>query len=278
MKITCEVKGYICIIQRFLSQTLLLSNPLRILLSWILLDTERGNGVVGALIRWEMEDSVCDAYLVTKCGNSGLHGHHHFLLTLIINGTGIQRINGKDISFRPGDLFVLSPADFHQNIVEEGKSFDYYGVKFFYDLLDPELAELCSPDLFPIYIHLSDKSYTTARSLFELLVEEMQYGKERAANRVYLRGLINHLFILMLRQIPAKNNSSSDTSFNRVLGFLYSHFHENISVRDAAACMGYTTNYFNTRFRQVIGIPFGMCLRQIRLEYAKKCLPRAICQ
>jgi len=67
-------------------------------------------------IRWKMKDAVCDAYEALDCTTSAIHGHHHFLLTLITRGKGIQIINGVEIPFEAGDLFILSPADFTEDL------------------------------------------------------------------------------------------------------------------------------------------------------------------
>ena len=47
---------------------------------------------------------------------------------------------------------------------------------------------------------------------------------------------------------------------------------ESVTVGDAAAYVGYTPNYFNTCFRQQMGMPFGEYLRQMRLNYGANLL------
>jgi len=220
-------------------------------------------------IRWKMKDAVCDAYEALDCTTSAIHGHHHFLLTLITRGKGIQIINGVEIPFEAGDLFILSPADFHQNVVSEGASFDYFGVKFLYELLDPRLTELCAPNRFPVHLHMSERNSQIARQVFAELVEESQNGKLRLASSVYCQKLVDQLFVLALREMKEEATVCGGSSFNRALGFLYSHFHENITVSDVAAYMGYTPNYFSSSFRQTMGVPFTVCLRQMRLNYAE---------
>lgn len=223
-------------------------------------------------VRWQLEDTLCYAYETTHCESSGLHGHHHFLLTLITDGTGIQTLNGEEIQFGPGDMFLLSPADFHKNTLEEGASFSYYGVKFTYDLLDDRLAELCALDKLPLYLHLKDSTVKIAKNIFSLLVEECQNGADRLGNRAYLQLLVEQLIILALREIKKDALVSPQAFINRALGYLYSHFSESITVGDAAAYVGYTPNYFNTCFRQQMGIPFGEYLQQMRLNYAENLL------
>lgn len=223
-------------------------------------------------VRWRLEDTVCYAYEALRCGSSALHGHHHFLLTLITQGSGIQILNGKAIPFAPGDLFLLSPADFHKNTIPHGQSFRYYGVKFTYEMLDARLSELCALDRLPLYLHLHGQAAKTAVDIFRQLVEECTNGKDRLGNRAYQQALLEQLIILALRQMQQEHQVQTEAFINRALGYLYSHFSESITVADAAAYVGYTPNYFNTCFRRQMGIPFGEYLRQMRLNYAENLL------
>ena len=223
-------------------------------------------------VRCRMDRALCYAYETTLSKSSGLHGHHHFLLTLITSGTGVQILNGREIHFRPNDLFLLSPADFHKNILEEGAVFSYYGVKFTYDLLDDRLSELCALDKLPLYLRLQDSTAVIAKNIFRQLVEESQNGKDRLGNREYLQLLVEQLIILALREIKKDSLVCPQAFINRALGYIYTHFSEPITVSSAAAYVGYTPNYFNTCFRRQMGVPFGEYLQQMRLNYAEKLL------
>lgn len=223
-------------------------------------------------IRWSMQDVFCDAYQTIGAGSSALHGHHHFLLTLILRGKGVQTLNGREIPFGPNDIFLLSPADFHKNVVAPGESYDYYGVKFPYELLDARLSELCELERFPVHAHLSDQTAAFMQGIFVQLIEECEKGRERLANQIYIQLLVEQLVILALREIPQKLEEQFDVFLNKALGFLYSHFHQEIYVSDVASYTGYTPNYFNTRFRKLTGMPFGTYLRKTRLNYAEKLL------
>ena len=148
---------------------------------------------MAVLVRWTMEEAVCNAYEAVRVQSSGLHGHHHFLLTLITQGTGIQTLNGRDIPFAPDDVFFLSPADFHKNTIAEGESFSYYGLKFSYELLDDRLADLCALDQLPLHIHLSPTDAKNAREVFCRLIEECEQGKERLGSKAYRQALVEQL-------------------------------------------------------------------------------------
>ncbi len=240
-------------------------------------------------IRWQMQDlieehrpshrhttsqpiPICDACKIIGRGSSVLHGHQHFLLTLITRGTGIQTLNGSDLLFQAGDLFLLSPSDFHSNTVEPGESFDYYRLCFSYELLESRLSALFVTDRLPLHLHLSPSSAALAGEIFERLSDESENGQNRTGHKEYLQAMVEQLLILILRELPAAENSHLSTPINRALGYLHAHFHEQISVNDVASIAGYTPNYFNYCFRNQIGVPLGEYLRQMRLTYAENLL------
>lgn len=227
---------------------------------------------MAVLVRWTMDEAVCNAYEALRIQSSGLHGHHHFLLTLITEGEGIQTLNGQDISFKPDDVFFLSPADFHKNTLPEGGSFSYYGLKFSYELLDDRLADLCALDQLPMHIHLADVDAKVAKEVFRRLINECKQGKDRLGSKAYQQALVEQLIILILRQVQQDASPRPEAFINRALGYLHSHFSESITVADAAAYVGYTPNYFNTCFREQMGVPFGEYLRQMRLDYGENLL------
>ncbi len=223
-------------------------------------------------VRWNMPDTLCDAYHVRSDKSSSLHGHHHFLLTLIIDGRGIQQINGVDHPFSTGDLFILSPADFHMNIVNEGERFEYYGVKFSYDILDGELSELCDIRRFPAHINLTEATGERMRFILETLLDECGAARQQPGSATMLRTLVQQLVILAVREMPAVAQAPSGVFVNRVLGYLQSNFHYPITVSDASSYMGYTPNYFSMLFKERIGVNFGEYLKGMRLSYARNLL------
>lgn len=239
-------------------------------------------------VRWQMEEliderrkirrstqdrtPICDACKVEKQGSSALHGHQHFILTFIIRGNGTQTLNGKDIPFGKDHLFLLSPADFHKNTVKPGDSFDYYRLCFSYELLDARLSGLFATGRLPMHLRLSPESAALAYDILARLADESENGQDRLGHKIYLQTLAEQLLILVLRELPQTQAIPPSTPINRALGYIHAHFQEPISVADGAAIAGYTPNYFNSCFRNQVGIPFGEYLRNMRLTYAENLL------
>jgi len=42
-----------------------------------------------------------------------LHWHEFYELTLVLQGTGVNTVNGERHLLNPGDAFLLTPTDFH---------------------------------------------------------------------------------------------------------------------------------------------------------------------
>lgn len=240
-------------------------------------------------IRWQMQElieehrpesqensnshiPICDACKIISRGSSITHGHQHFMLTMITRGRGVQSLNGKDIPFEENHLFLLSPADFHHNTVAGGETFDYYRLCFSYELLEARLSGLIPLDSLPLHLALDGNSASIALQLLAQLTEESENGQNRTGHKEYLQTLVEQLIILVLRESPASAFSQPGNPINRALGYLHAHFHDSISVGDAAAVAGYTPNYFNSCFREQVGMPFGEYLRKMRLNYAENLL------
>jgi AraC-like DNA-binding protein len=216
-----------------------------------------------------MTDSGCDAYRVLGATSSELHGHRHFLLTLITRGRGTQILNGEEIPFCEGDLFLLSPVDFHRNVLADGESYDFFGVKFNFESLDPRLFAIFGYHTLPIHLSLQHDSYEAARGIFSELAADERDALPEGISDVYKKTLVEQLMILILRRLDQTAPSAKSPFAVRMLGYIYSNFSEDIGVADAAAFAGYTPNYFNTLFRTTFGMPFFEYLRSLRLEYAK---------
>lgn len=221
------------------------------------------------LVRWSMNDASFDAYKICDAASSELHGHSHFLMTLITRGDGIQILNGEEIAFKEGDIFLLSPADFHKNIIEKGKSYDFFGLKFKFESLDSRLSAIFGLNALPIYLRLPSEDYEKAGALFSELVSDAHRSLSPTIADVYKKTLVEQLIIIIMRNLNDRSEKSKSPFAVRMLGYIYSNFCENVSVGDAAEYAGYTPNHFNTLFRQTFGTPFFEYLRSMRLEYAK---------
>ncbi|MBE6643953.1 MAG: helix-turn-helix domain-containing protein [Ruminococcaceae bacterium] len=217
---------------------------------------------------WQLQSGSCEAYHNKNQESSLLHGHYHFLINLITRGEGVQTINGCDVRFSPGQMFILSPADFHKITLSNGETHDYYSATFSYELIDKQISKFLSLDKLPMTLKLSNDGFALAKDIFGRLVEEYASEENPIARGAYMTTMVEQLVIIFLREYSNNGEPIHSAFLNRALEYLYLHFNESITVSDVAEHIGYTANYFNAVFKQSIGMPFRQYLREVRLNYA----------
>ena len=221
--------------------------------------------------RWHIDESIYDAYTIECLTMVETHWHSHFLLNLFTGGEGIQEINGKEYPIHKGSIIILSPLDFHRNIVREGENVSVCAVKFSDKLFYDSLGTLCSLDNFPIVAKLSDEDYETAKMLFNLLLRE-QGKRESLGAEKFSSNLIEQLVILALRASGREAENEDMTKVRRALAYIHYNFRRNIKVSDVAKHIGYSPNYFSAEFKKETGVEFQKYIQELRLDFAMNLL------
>lgn len=221
--------------------------------------------------RWHIDESIYDAYTIDCLTMVETHWHSHFLLNLFTDGDGIQEINGKSYPIHKGSIIILSPMDFHRNIIEGDEKVSVCAVKFSDKLFYDSLGEICSLDDFPIVASLSDEDYKTAKTLFDLLTGE-QEKRSFLGSEKFSSDLIEQLVILALRAAGRGEKNENATKVRRALAYIHYNFRRNIKVSDVAKHIGYSPNYFSAEFKKETGVEFQKYIQELRLDFAMNLL------
>lgn len=222
-------------------------------------------------VRWNIQGRPYEAYYMSNAGDSAVHWHSHFLLTLMREGKGRQVLNGNEYELERGKIILMSPLDFHYNKTD-GPGITYYGVKFSDAILSEQMDEFVKFEYFPVVGKLDEDQFRTAEYLFEILLKE-QACPEQKGSRVFAGNLIEQLILLAfrgeVRTEPVKKNARS---VRNALMYIHEHFREKISVESVASLIHYSPNHFSLRFREVTGMTFQNYLRDVRLDFSKRLL------
>lgn len=114
----------------------------------------------------------------------GYHNHNFYELILIENGKGKHRLNDVTFAYKKGDIFLLTPWDTHEFLIEKKTKFTYikYTEQFLGELLDLRKNNNWKESL---RLTLSGK-----RFIYETIVQ----NKEEAAHVFLLSKLLLHEF------------------------------------------------------------------------------------
>lgn len=222
-------------------------------------------------LRTHINQKLYKTYKLEKLETSGMHWHTHFQLDIILDGDGVQIINGKSYPMRKGYIIIISPLDFHKNIIHDGDFVSVSTVKFSGDIFYDSLDDICMLEDFPIIQKLSDDDFETAKTLFDLLLAEQEKGSLLGSDK-FAVNIIEQLTILALRAGNYDKISSEKSFIRKSLLYIHYNFKNDIKAADVAKYIGYSPNYFSAEFKKETGVEFQRYLSDLRLDFAMKLL------
>ena len=218
------------------------------------------------LIRGTFDDSI--GIEVTKKDNFGeseLHGHDFYELDIIVGGENVTRLNREEINVKRGDVFFMTPEDFHD--YSDGGSLDILNLHFAEDFISKEL-------LFSLvscgkrYFSLSDDHFCRFEKLGYILHELYSEGVDR---RVISR-LVESLLLLLLRESKDSEAVSQSENIQKAIVYINAHFKENPTLSEVASIIPFNERYFCKRFKEYTGESYKEYLKKLKLSYARRLL------
>ena len=196
------------------------------------------------------------------------HGHNYFEIELILNGTGIYSVNGTDYDLKSYDVFLLTPADFHQ--IQTESDIHLYNLSFNEEMLnDSMIVSLSSKKIKRAYA-FDQNQLLLLKSAFELLLEECRI-QGRCVSL-----LCEYILEFLIRNNSTKHISSSApetlSGIKKALLYLEMHFKEDITLATLANQAGFHPTYFSELFHQTTGETYKERLNALRIRHAKTLL------
>ncbi|WP_280531338.1 AraC family transcriptional regulator [Paenibacillus castaneae] len=204
------------------------------------------------------------------------HWHDFFELGFILSGSGTHIINGESFPLNRGMAFLLTTADIHEIVPNEGETIRLYN--FIYDdsFIRPSLNEMLFEQA-SYYVH-------TFSSLKAAEIE-MEFGriwKEtelwQLSSEMLVQGCFERILIELFREMgqvkPEETRSVSKIhpSIRKAVIYIQHHFRESITLQDVSSHVGFSMNYFSECFRKQTGMTFQVHLQEKRLQFAQALL------
>lgn len=204
-----------------------------------------------------------------------MHWHDFYELSYVISGTGKQILNGTVQPLEKGVFMLLTPADFHEVLPDEGSILRKFNVIFKEDMLDRELASLLFKDLSHKMIALSEPDWAQIEADFNRLWAE--YSSNQEGRKVGVYCTLNRLLLDLFRKSEAKMEAFSSQGvtneiIRRALVYIQHHFRQKLTLQEVATKVNLSPNYFSEHFRKETGITFQGYVLDLRLDYARSLL------
>ncbi|MGM0878176.1 MAG: AraC family transcriptional regulator [Bacillota bacterium] len=203
-----------------------------------------------------------------------LHWHEFYELSFVVSGEGKQILNGISYTMKRGDLFLLSPADFHEIYVENGSTVELYNVIFSEEMLRDGLQEMLFSRMVEnvAVIRLEDILYIESE-FQRLWAEEHSLN---IGNQLMNKNILERIIIEFIRRSGEKKGFIDQKSINlenkhitKTLSYIQHHFRERLTLEQVAKEAQLSPTYFSKYFSKATGIAFQSYLQELRLQFAK---------
>lgn len=216
------------------------------------------------------------------------HWHEYIELLFIVNGNVEVCTDGTIHECGKGDMIVINSCEAHTTKFRNDTKTQYYVIQF-----DPSLLNLSNAMYQVKYVlpfisrNDSTRRHFSAEELkgtdIPRLVSDLhkEYNDKNYAYELAIQSGIMEIFLYIVR-IWNRKGIKTDFKFSdkmediqmmdRVFEFVAKHFHEDISVKDAAGMCHLSYSYFSSKFKNISGKSFKQYLQFVRLKEAERYL------
>lgn len=217
---------------------------------------------------------------------NGLHSHNYLEITFVLEGTFEQIINGKHVTFHPGDVYLIdSRTKYQENlraisgtVLFIGFSNDFFTEIMFSSeqesksnlFLNSLLYEYRKKNDYVLFQSNGDISETI--SLLGNILNEISH--RQVGSDYLLRGysarLLNQLVENYSFSISSHDKAElQNIIFDSISNYIMSNY-KNVSIKDLQSKFHYNRNYFNRLIHNRTGMTFTKYIQDIRLTIAQK--------
>lgn len=212
-----------------------------------------------------------------------LHHHNFAELSLVVEGTGTEILNGNPHRFRRGTVTFLLPHHIHEIVLDHPKVHKYNCMfelsLLFLNPFDRDLTNrlLRIGSELPAQFDLDEGQTEYMISLFHSMKQE--YENDDFAKDTVLRSKLMETLAYLMRILPNKAITHPDSGsgegcsmVQKLLHHLHTHYQEPISLAIVAKQFNWNASYISRVFKQHIGQSFTDYLHSLRITRATSLL------
>lgn len=200
-----------------------------------------------------------------------IHWHDYFEIEMVVEGSADHILNGKTYSLSKGDIYLLTPVDFHEIHPTSPKT-TVMNIMFTEELVSDEILFFFFNSTENIIGHLDEKEYNFLYTIIDRAITE--YSEKELFSQNMVRNIIECIFITLGRKfgLISKAPASNISAMHKVLMYIHHHFREDPTLEETAEIAGFNPGYFSSVFHQFTKKTYKKYLTDLKMNYAKKLL------
>lgn len=225
----------------------------------------------------DAEDNTARVWLSKRViRNVPLHWHSYYEVELVVDGEGIQTVNGQTSDISRGSLTMLTPHDFHRVEASRGSCLTLRTFRFYQDNISDDVLCIIERNSPPYQVKYDGKWLEYLNREYDILKREITGSlpfHELAATRRIECTCID----IIRKAIDDRKNQSADLfkeppkhieMFRPIIIYISEHLSEKLTRESVAAALHFSPGYFSTLFKETLGITFSDYLMDCRMQRA----------
>jgi AraC-like DNA-binding protein len=212
-----------------------------------------------------------------------LHHHDFAELSLFIDGTGTESINGTDYAVRPSAASFLLPHHMHKLVSDSPPEQKLVKFRCMFEL--PFLFEEKDHSEFPklVYsigtttpsvVYFDGEAEEQMRAAMAGLLKEYE-SPDTIGRRHMLKLKLSEAMLLFIRASHAANRASEPVAaaceslpMSQLLQYVHLHYLEKLRIEDLASRFCYSVPHISRMFKEQTGIRLHDYVQKLRIESA----------
>ncbi|GGD50987.1 AraC family transcriptional regulator [Paenibacillus nasutitermitis] len=222
----------------------------------------------------------CYISINTIASTSELHHHDFAELSLVIEGTGTETINGIEHEMKTGTASFLLPHHIHEIHAAPKAGIRAYCCMFDMRLLmesstHTELGTLLlrSGQSFPSHTQLTENTFNRLAAVFDEMIDELH--QSRPCKQSMLSTKLIEALLIYIRAHQENRNPPSDNKSPEIanmLQYIHLNYGEALSLEHLSAKFHISIPHICRLFKKEVGISFLEYLHQLRIQSASHLL------
>ena len=189
------------------------------------------------------------------------HFHDFYELEFIISGSGTYTIDGTTYTIEAGDLFFLTPMNYHYVDI---KNAELFNIMFSGDICNPTFLQNLTRST-PMFLKTENKT----KLFLEVTLDELC---ENTDNREFSISLLDSIIAKIQTEIKKGDFIKELSVINKAEIYILNNFRNTLTLNDVANEVALAPTYFSRLFKAEKNINFKAYLNNMRFDYAKKLL------